>query len=107
MKPAICMVCCRWKADEPEDSAGGYLLFAEYQRSERVAPSHPPGMEYLCHEHIHAAEALTSKRSADATKELRAQFGLPPDLRPTSRPLRPAWVPPGSWLHRMIEKLRR
>lgn len=59
-------------------------------QSDAISIGHPTGLEYACHEHIAAAQALVSRSAAEAQTELRAHFGAPP-AAPSSRHERTSW----------------
>lgn len=75
MKPAVCLLCGKTAIEEIGPSRGDWVQFAEYVEPSTESLDHPEGLEYLCDEHLAAAQALASKSSHEALADLQRQFG--------------------------------
>lgn len=75
MKPATCFLCGRASIDEEPDTKGDWVKFADYSETAADTLSHPNGLEYVCGEHLAAAQGLAEETTQAALVELRTKFG--------------------------------
>ena len=101
MKVAECLLCGKFRGEEPPPYKGEWVKFSDYQPIPPEELGHPEGLEYYCDEHLAAAQALTSRSSKEALIELQKQFGC----FPIPRLIQP--LPCRSWWRRLIMPLKR
>jgi hypothetical protein len=83
MKPPICRLCERSidSIASPERKGGDLVKFADYPPLPDGMAGHPRGLEWFCVEHLHAAQALSSRSTGEAMAELLGVFGKSGQVR--------------------------
>jgi hypothetical protein len=96
MKAPVCFLCGKFSGDETHPNKGDWVEFNEFKAPPQGSMGNSEGLEYICSEHLTAAQALASMTSKEALIELQRQFGCFPIPKPIES------LPSSSWWRRLI-----